>query len=200
MIGAFIPMAIASFFYFGTTDPLNWLLLVPLLSVTVLDIHIVLSKPMFKGFASYLNYLLIIPFLFIYFFNASNFKESETWLGAAFNHFLFALIIIFVGKFWISDVILLFVNRLWCKNKNVMSTRLNNVHITGTGRTRTFNASIYQIGTVEISGFFYQYVRFKDIRPDEEIELTIKMGWLGTEYVSGFPKILNRSKGNHINL
>ncbi|WP_113651624.1 hypothetical protein [Pedobacter namyangjuensis] len=194
MTAAFIPMSIASFFYYDTNTQWNWLLLIPMLPVTVLDIHVVLSKPKFRGFTSYLNYLLIIPFLIVYFYNASNFKESETWLGIVFDHFFSCLIIIFVSKVWISNIVLLFVNRLWSADKNVMRTRLNDVYITGTGRTKTFNASIYQLGAVEISGFFYQYVRFKKIRPDEEIELTIKTGWLGTEYIAGFPKVLNRSR------
>ncbi|RZJ75940.1 MAG: hypothetical protein EOO47_19110 [Flavobacterium sp.] len=193
LIAAFIPMSLGWFFYFDTDTQWNWLLLIPLLSVAVLDIHIVLSKPLFKGFASYLNYLLVVPFLFIYFYNSSNFKQSETWLGTAFHHFLFSLIIIFVSKFWISDVLLLFVNRLWCKDKNVMLTRINNVYVTGTGKSRTFNASIYQIGAIEVSGFFYQYVRFKKISPTDEIQLILKTGWLGTEYIAGFPRIVHRS-------
>jgi len=193
LVGAFIPISIASYIYYEPSS-WSWLLLIPLLAIPVVDIHIILSKPKFKGLVFYINYLLIVPWLFLYFIFSDQFNKSDTWIGNAFSHFAMCLIIIFTAKFWISDVLLIFINRLRVKNKSYLYTRINNVYITGTGKSRTFNASIYQLGNIEISGFFYQYVKFKNISREDEIELVIKDGWLGTQYISGFPKVLVKHK------
>ena len=192
-IGAFIPISVASYIYYESLN-WSWLLLIPLLAIPILDIHIILSKPKFKGLVFYVNYLLIVPWLFLYFIFSDQFKNDDTWIENAFRHLAMCLIIIFSAKFWVSDLLLIFINRLWVKNKSYLNTRINNVYITGTGRSRTFNASIYQLGNVEISGFFYQYVKFKNISREDEIELVIKNGWLGTQYIAGFPKILVKHK------
>jgi hypothetical protein len=187
-IAAFIPFSIGVYIYYGGNSIKDLLILIPVLSVFVMDIHIVISKPKFKGVAWYINYMLVIPLLFAYFYFASQSTSSYSW----FSHLAMCVIIIFAGKFWFSDVILLFINRLWVKNRAYFHTRINNVYIKGTGKSRAFYASIYQIGDVEISGFFYQYVRYKKIASQDQVELIIKTGWLGTEFIAGFPKILKR--------
>ena len=188
LIAAFIPFSVGVYVYYGDNSIKDLLILFPVLSVFVMDIHIVLSKPKFKGAAWYINYILVIPLLFAYFYFVGKSAKSESW----FTHLAICVIIIFAGKFWFSDVILLFVNRLWIKNRAYFHTRINNVYIKGTGKSRAFYASIYQIGDVEISGFFYQYVRSKKIASQDQVELVIKTGWLGTEFIAGFPKILKR--------
>lgn len=188
LIAAFIPLSIGAYIYYGSQSSTNLLILYPIFSIFIVDIHIVLSKPKFKGAAWYLSYILVIPLLLTYFYFSGKLGKSESW----FSHLWVCIIIIFAGKFWFSDVILLFVNRLWIKNRAYFHTRINNVYIKGTGKSRAFYASIYQIGDVEISGFFYQYVRFKKITSQDQVELVIKTGWLGTEFIAGFPKILKR--------
>jgi len=192
LIAAFVPFSLSAYLFYSDNFGWDLFLLFPILAIPIVDIHIVLSRPKFKGIVAYINYILIIPLLAIYWYFADNSNVSGTWIGTAFRHVGVCLIIIFAGKFWFSDVVLLLINRLWIRDKVSLETRINNVFITGTGKTRTFYASIYQLGNVEISGFFYQYVRFKKIGSQDKIVLKIKTGCLGTQFVSGFPKILER--------
>ena len=188
LVAAFIPVSIGTYIYLGNGSSKDLLILFPLLSIFVVDIHIVLSKPKFKGAAWYISYLLVIPLLLAYIYFAGKSEKSLSW----FSHLPIGAIIIFAGKMWFSDVLLLIVNRLWIKERNPLQTRINNVYIKGTGKSRSYYASIYQLGDTEISGFFYQYVRFKKISSQDHVELVTKKGWLGTEFISGFPKILQR--------
>ncbi|MNK10066.1 hypothetical protein D3C87_280800 [compost metagenome] len=192
LIAAFIPFSIGTYIYYGGNMGVDLLLLIPVLALPTVDIHIVLSRPKFKGATWYINYLLIIPLLAAYIYYSGEFAKSDTWIGTAFTHLSMCLIIVYAGKFWFSDVLLLLVNRLWIKERNPLQTRINNVYIKGTGKSRSYYASIYQLGDTEISGFFYQYVRFKKIGSQDKVELVLKKGWLGTEFISGFPKILER--------
>jgi len=188
LVAAFIPFAIGTYIYYGNNASKDLLILYPLLSIFVADIHIILSKPKFRGVAWYVSYLLVIPLLLAYMYFAGKSDKSVSW----FAHLGICAIIVFAGKMWFSDVLLLIINRLWIKERNPLQTRINNVYMKGAGKSRSYYASIYQLGDIEISGFFYQYVRLKKISSQDQIELVIKKGWLGTEFISGFPKILVR--------
>lgn len=193
VIGAFVPFSVAAYLYYGGKSNWDLLIFTPALALLIIDIHIVLSSPKFKGVVRYVNYLLIVPLLATYFYFSDGFTKSDSWIGTAFTHLAMCALIVYAGKFWFSDVLLLFINRLWIKDKQLFETRINHVYIKGTGKSRSFYASVYQLGNVEISGFFYQYVRWKKINAQEKVQLVVKRGWLGTEFIAGFPKIIERS-------
>jgi len=190
---AFMPVGVGAYIYFGA-QPWNWLLLLPLFSIFVFNVSAVLSRPKFKGWVSYLNYIIILPVVVIYFLNFSKLFVDDSLLRAIFIGFFLLLMLIYVSKFWLSDVILLLINKFYTTKCDNLETEITHRFIKGTGKSRTFHVSISTLGAIETSGFFYWYIGFKKINPNDKVLIKVKTGCLGTEYISGFPKIISRNK------
>ncbi|WP_406824830.1 hypothetical protein [Pedobacter sp. KACC 23697] len=191
LFGAFAPAAIVAYFFFDY-HPMNCLLFLTVPSALVFNVSAVLSKPKFKGFVFYLNYLLILPLFALYLYYVPGMGKEASWLESIFYGFLQLFFVFFVGKLWISDPLLLLINQLMSRKNDHFETQIINRVIKGAGKSRSFYVNIRYLGAIEVSGFFYWYIRFKDIGPNDKVLVRVKTGWLGTEYIAGFPKLISR--------
>jgi len=188
---AFMPLGLGAYIYFGA-QPWNWILLMPLFSIFVFNVSAVLSNPKFSGWVSYLNYFLILPVVVIYFLNFRRIFADDSLLRTILCGIFFLFMLIYVSKFWLSDVILLLVNKFYSRKIDNLETEVTHRFIKGTGKTRTFHVTITTLGAIETSGFFYWYIGFKKINPHDKVMIKLKTGCLGTTYISGFPKLVSR--------
>lgn len=189
--GAFTPAAIGAYFFFDY-HPMNWLLFLTIPSALAFSVSAVLSKPKFKGCVFYLNYLIILPLLALYLYYVPGIGKEANTLKSIFSGFLQLILIFFVGKFWISDPLLLLINQLFNRRNDRLETQIINRSIKGTGRSKSFYMNARMLGETEISGFFYWYIGLRKIEPHDKVLIKVKTGWLGTEYIAGFPKVISR--------
>lgn len=168
------------------------ILFLPMISLHVVDLNIILTKPIFNGWVAYLNYFLIVPFVVIFFFNLKYFTKNDSFFSSIFSVIFTLIAVIFIAKFWVSDVILLFINRLYLIDKKCLETAITHRYIIGSGRSKTYHAVVTGLGDIEISGFFYLYIGERNITAKDKLQLVIKKGWLGVEFITGFPKIISR--------
>ncbi|KQN34586.1 hypothetical protein ASE92_13420 [Pedobacter sp. Leaf41] len=189
---AFMPVGLGAYIYLEH-HPWNWLMLMPLLSALVFNVSAVLSKPKFRGWVSYLNYILLLPVVVLYFVNFRYLFKDDSLLRTIFAGLGILALLIYVSKFWLSDVILLLINQLYIKESRNFETTIANRFIKGVGKTRTFHVTIGGLGTVETSGFFYLYVGLKNITPYDKVRIKLTTGCLGTEFISGFPRLISRT-------
>ncbi|WP_316796064.1 hypothetical protein [Pedobacter agri] len=192
---AFMPVGVGAYIYFDA-QPWNWLLLLPVLSISVFNVSAVLSHSKFRGWVSYLNYILILPVIVIYILNFRKIFADDSLLRTIFCGLLFLLMLIYISKFWLSDVILLLINKFYTNKCDNLETEITHRFIKGIGKTRTFHVTITALGAIETSGFFYWYIGLKKINPNDKVMIKLKTGCLGTEYIAGFPKIISRSPSN----
>jgi len=189
---AFMPVGLGAYIYLDH-HPWNWLMLLPLLSALVFNVSAVLSKPKFNGWVSYLNYILLLPVVILYLVNFSYLFKDDSLLRTIFAGMGILALLIYVSKFWLSDVLLLLINQLYTKESRNFETTIANRFIKGMGKTRTFHVTIGGLGTVETSGFFYLYIGIKNITPYDKVRIKLKTGCLGTEFICGFPQLISRS-------
>ena len=189
---AFMPAGLGAYIYLDH-HLWNWILLLPILSLFVFDVSAVLSKPKFNGWVSYLNYILLFPVIILYLINFRQIFKDDSLLRTIFSGLGMLALLTYVAKFWLSDVILLLVNQIYAKKSSNFETKITNRYIRGIGKTRTFHVAIRGLGAVETSGFFYLYVGLKNIGENDTVQIKLKTGCLGTDFIAGFPKIISRN-------
>ncbi|WP_431293223.1 hypothetical protein [Pedobacter sp. P26] len=187
---AFIPFCIWGL-YSGNSH-WKWLLIIPLLSLLVVDLHITVKETKFSREITILSYVLTIPFLVFYLFYGRGFVKDGTLVSVIWGYIFQILVLIFVSKFWFSDILLLFINRLSIKDKRYVETQVIKKLMKTVGRSTNYYVVFYNLGKMKVSGFFYVYLKFKGVQAEDRIEIVIKRGCLGTEFITGFPKILSR--------
>lgn len=77
------------------------------------------------------------------------------------------------------------------KNKHYLETQIIEKSTKTVGRTTSYFIIFDNLGKKEVSGFFYLYLKFKRVTPKDKISIIIKKGFLGVEYITGFPKVLS---------
>ncbi|MBO9676402.1 MAG: hypothetical protein J7577_23380 [Sphingobacteriaceae bacterium] len=187
---AFVPFCIWGL-YSGNTH-WKWLLLIPLLSLLVVDIHITVRETKFSRKINILSYALTIPFLILYLCYGRGFIKDGSLVSVIWNYIFQITVLIFASKFWFSDILLLFINRLWVKDKSNIETQVIEKSMKTIGRSTSYYVVFYNLGKMEVSGIFYLFLKLRSIQPDDRVEIVIKKGCLGTEFITGFPKILSR--------
>jgi len=172
--------------------PWKWLLIIPLLSILVLDLHIVVSKPMFNRNINILSYLLTIPLLVLYLCYGRRFVTGSNLAVIIWGYTAQIGLLIFISKFCFSNTLLLFINRLKVKEKHCIETQILEKSTRTVARSISYYVIFDHLGEMEVSGFFYLYLKLKSIKGNNSIEIIIRKGILGTEYITGFPKLISR--------
>ena len=185
----FAPLCIYGLY--SGNSPWRWLLLIPLLSVLVIDLHIIVKESKFSKRINILTYLLTIPILIIYFYYDLGFPEQRNLAVTIWTYFCQIIILTIVLKFWFFDILLLFINRLWIKNKHYLETQIIEKSTKTVGRTTSYFIIFDNLGKKEVSGFYYLYLKLKRVKLEDRVEIVIRKGCLGVEYITGFPKLLS---------
>lgn len=185
----FAPLCIYGLY--SGNSPWRWLLLIPLLSVLVIDLHIIVKESKFSKRINILTYLLTIPILIIYFYYDLGFPEQRNLAVTIWTYFCQIIILTIVIKFLFFDVLLLVVNRLWIREKHYLETHIVEKSRKIVVRSISYLVIFDNLGKKEVSGFFYLYLKFKGVTPKDKISIIIKKGFLGVEYITGFPKVLS---------
>lgn len=185
----FAPLCIYGLY--SGNSPWRWLLLIPLLSVLVIDLHIIVKESKFSKRINILTYLLTIPILIIYFYYDLGFPEQRNLAVTIWTYFCQIIILTIVLKFWFFDILLLFINRLWIKNKHYLETQIIERSTKTVGRTTSYFIIFDNLGKKEVSGFYYLYLKLKRVKLEDRVEIVIRKGCLGVEYITGFPKLLS---------
>lgn len=169
----------------------RWLLLIPLLSLLVVDLHIILKKPKFSMKINILTYLLIIPILIAYFYYGLGFTKDTSLAGTICGYICQVIFLTLLLKFWFFDILLLFINRLWIREKHYLETQIIEKSTRTAGRTTSYFVIFDNLGKKEVSGFYYLYLKLKRVKPEDRVEIVIRKGCLRVEYITGFPKLLS---------
>ena len=185
----FAPLCIYGLY--SGNSPWRWLLLIPLLSVLVIDLHIIVKESKFSKRINILTYLLTIPILIIYFYYDLGFPQQRNLAVTIWTYFCQIIILTIVLKFWFFDILLLFINRLWIKNKHYLETQIIERSTKTVGRTTSYFIIFDNLGKKEVSGFYYLYLKLKRVKLEDRVEIVIRKGCLGIEYITGFPKLLS---------
>lgn len=166
-------------------------MLIPLLSVLVIDLHIIVKESKFSKRINILTYLLTIPILIIYLYYDLGFPEQRNLAVTIWTYFCQIIILTIVLKFLFFDVLLLVVNRLWIREKYYLETHIVEKSRRIVGRSISYLVIFDNLGKKEVSGFVYLYLKFKRVTAKNKINVIIKKGFLGVEYITGFPKVLS---------
>lgn len=185
----FAPLCIYGL-YCGNS-PWRWLLLIPLLSVLVIDLHIIVKESKFSKRINILTYLLTIPILIIYFYYDLGFPAQRNLAVTIWTYFCQIIILTVILKFLFFDVLLLVVNRFWIREKHYLETQIIEKSTKTVGRTTSYFIIFDNLGKKEVSGFYYLYLKLKRVKLEDRVEIVIRKGCLGVEYITGFPKLLS---------
>jgi len=190
-----LAIALLPFSMYLLFNPANWsyyVLFCPVLCLLVFDIHVLPADMRWKGWKKYLPYVFSLPFIarFIY-YTPALFKDSST-VFKVWCIFIVVLILILVGKMWVGDVIMLLLNRLKLKSVTEIECTFKKRKTERTYRHIRYMVQLTGMEMLETSGFFYWYLKFRNVEEGDSLRFKIKTGWLGLEFISGFPKIINR--------
>ena len=188
MLLAFIPVAIFAWIKVEPAyHPLCMLVCVPLLSF---DIQVMDDEDWhFRGVWRYVPWLLglVLVVVMLITLSPSNYSAS---IGKTIWEFI---CIIAFGtlfcKMLLGDPLLLFLNRLKTNGSHETNYRVSTIKTQQKGR----GVSYYLICTnnlkIELSGFIYLYLLARGLRKGGLVTFNFKMGWLGVNFASGFPKV-----------
>ncbi|NTE05400.1 hypothetical protein G6M26_33920 [Agrobacterium tumefaciens] len=138
-----------------------------------------------------LTYLLIIPILIAYFYFGLGFIKDTSLEGTIWGYICQVIFLTLLLKFWFFDILLLFINRLWIKEKHYLETQIIEKSTRNVGRTTSYFVIFDNLGKKEVSGFYYLYLKLKRVKPEDRVEVVIRKGCLDVEYITGFPKLLS---------
>ena len=169
----------------------RWILLIPLLSLLVLNLHIILREPKFSMKINILTYLFIVPILIAYFCFGLGFTRDTSLAGTIWGYICQVIFLTILLKFWFIDILLLLINRLWLKEKHSIETQIIEKSTRTVGRRTSYFVIFDNLGKKEVSGFYYLYLKLKRVKPEDRVEMVIRKGCLGVEYIAGFPRLMS---------
>ncbi|MCX2496404.1 hypothetical protein OQX63_23150 [Pedobacter sp. PF22-3] len=187
---AFLPFSV--YLLLNQTNWSYYILFCPVLCLLVIDIHILPTDMAWKGWKKYLPYLFSLPFT-VQFVSYAPFLFKDSSL--AFKVWCICigvLISTLIGKMWVGDVIMLLINRLRLKSVAEIECSFRKQKAERAYRHIRYLVQLSGMEMLETSGFFYWYLKFRNVEEGDLLRIKIKTGCFGLEFISGFPKIVSR--------
>lgn len=174
---------------------LKWLyllMLLPVIPLPVIDIQVIRPGFNFKGVWKYLVYLPSVILAVIFTIHFPHLYAKDGMLTKIYTYIVFTFFIILLTKHWFTNPILLLINRLNTNQVNLYTGEIQAQVAKKSGRAFSFYIQIHNQEDLEVSGFWHFYLKFKKVAPKDVITFNFKQGWLGIEYVSGFPTVIRQ--------
>lgn len=190
-----LAIALLPFSVYLLLNPANWsyyVLFGPVLCLTVFDIHILPMDMKWKGWKKYLPYVFGLPFTVQFIYYAPVLFSDSSTAFKVWCIFIGVLILTLVGKMWVGDVIMLLVNRLKLKSVTEIECAFKKQNAERAYQHIRYMVQLSGMETLETSGFFYWYLKFRNVEEGDLLKIKIKTGCLGLEFISGLPKIVSR--------
>jgi len=92
----------------------------------------------------------------------------------------------------IGDVIMLLIDRLKLKSLAEIECNFMTQKAERAYRHIRYLVQLRGMEMLETSGFFYWYLKFRNVEEGDLLNIKIETGCLGLEFISGFPKIVRR--------
>ncbi|RBQ02683.1 hypothetical protein DRW42_25395 [Pedobacter miscanthi] len=189
---AFLPFCMFELFNPSHSD--YYILYLPFFCLLVIDIHVLPTDMEWKGFKKYLPYLFSLPLSIWFIFHIQSLFKGDSLAFKIWGTIIGLLITTFVGKMWFGDVVLLIINRLRLKEVTEITCTFRKQRAERAYRHIKFMVQLSSMEAIETSGFFYFYLKLYKVEEGDLLKIKIKRGCLGLEFISGFPKIVERKK------
>lgn len=188
MLLTFLPVAIFAWLHTQPAyHPLCVLVLLPLLSF---DIQVLDNEDWhFNGLWRYVSWLLGLALVAIIFIRFSPSGHSSFNGKTVWQYICVTLFGTLMSKMWLGDPLLLFVNRLKTNGSHETNYKVATIKTQQKGRGFSYYIICTNKLKIEVSGFVYLYLLAKGLRKGGIITFNFKMGWLGVNFASGFPKV-----------